>query len=233
MIHGGPIVRKWTKAEYHAAADRGWFFGQRVELIDGEVIEMFPTTATAEPTVRKWTKREYHEAAELGWFDGQRVELIDGEVVEMAAQRDAHAASLRLTDYAVRKVFPKDYVFCVQMPLNVAGQSEPEPDLAVVRGTPRSLKKHPTTAVLIVEISDTTLAYDRARKASLYASRGIRDYWIVNLIDRVVEVRRKAAVDREAAFGYSYAEATVYRPGETVTPLGARRGKVRVEDLLP
>jgi Uma2 family endonuclease len=194
---------------------------------------MFPTTATADPTVRRWTKREYHEAAELGWFNGQHVELIDGEVVEKAAQRDEHAVALTLTSEAARRSFGRGYTYCVLMPLNVMGESEPEPDLAVVRGTPRSLKKHPTTAVLIVEISDTTLAYDRGRKASLYGSRGIRDYWIVNLIDRVVEVRRKAAVDPEAAFGYSYAETTVYRPGETVTPLGARRAKVRVDDLLP
>src|SRR5438105_863581 len=168
MIDCEPLVRRWTKAEYHAAADRGWFFGQRVELIDGEVIEMFPMTATAEPTIRKWTKREYHEAAELGWFDGQRVELIDGEVVEMAAQRDEHAVSLTLTEEEVREAFGHGYTYRVRMPLNVAGRSEPEPDLAVVRGTPRSLKKHPTTAVLIVEVSDTTLAYDRGRKASLY-----------------------------------------------------------------
>jgi Uma2 family endonuclease len=186
-----------------------------------------------EPAVRKWTKEEYHEAAELGWFDGQRVELIDGEVVEMAAQKDGHAMSLRLADHAARKAFTGDYVFCVQMPLNVAGASEPEPDLAVVRATLRSLKKHPTTAVLIVEISDTTLAYDRGRKASLYASRGIRDYWIVNLIDRVVEVRRKASADPDAPFGHSYSETTIYRPGESISPLGARRAKVRVADLLP
>src|SRR5262245_4738824 len=128
------------------------------------------TMKLMEPAVRKWTKEEYHEAAELGWFSGQRVELIDGEVVEMAAQKDEHAMSLRLADHAARKAFTGDYVLCVQMPLNIARASEPEPDLAVVRGTLRSLKKHPTTAVLIVEISDTTLAYDRGRKASLYAS---------------------------------------------------------------
>ena len=94
--------------------------------MNGEVIEMFPATPTGEPTVRKWTKNEYHEAAELGWFDGQRVELIDGEVIRMPPQKDKHAMSLRLVDVAMRKAFPKDYVFCLQMPLDLGAATEPE-----------------------------------------------------------------------------------------------------------
>src|SRR5947209_1153787 len=94
-------------------------------------------------------------------------------------------------------MFGRGYTYRVQMRLNVSASSEPEPDLAVVRGAPRTVRKHPTTAVLLVEISETTLLYDR-RKASLYASRGVRDCWIGNLIDRVLEVRRKPVVDDEA-----------------------------------
>jgi Uma2 family endonuclease len=191
------------------------------------------TTTLALPTIRKWTKGEYHQAADLGWFDGQRVELIDGEVVEMAAQRDEHAVSLTLAIEAIREAFGGGFTYRVQMPLDVAATSEPEPDLAVVRGTPRSIRKHPTTAALIVEISDTTLAYDRGRKASLYATRGIRDYWIVNLVDRVLEVRRRPRPDPAAPFGYSYAPATTSFASDAVCPLGARKSKVRVDDLLP
>lgn len=185
------------------------------------------------PETRKWSKAEYHQAAELGWFDGQGVELIDGEVLRMAPQRDEHALSLTLTIEAVRRAFGTGYTHRVQMPFNVSASSEPEPDLLVVRGLPRSVKKHPTTAVLIVEISDTTLAYDRGRKASLYASRGVRDYWIVNLVHRILEVRRKPVVDPTADFGHSYSETVAYRPGQLVSPLGARKAKVRVNDLLP
>ena len=101
---------------------------------------------SAEPILRKWTKTEYHEAADLGWFAEQRVELIEGEVLCKLSQSDSHAQSLCLVDVAVRACFAEGYVFCIQMPLNVAGDSEPEPDLAVVRGTPRSVKKHPTSA---------------------------------------------------------------------------------------
>jgi hypothetical protein len=191
-----PAVRKWTKDEYHEAAELGWFDGQRVELIEGEVVRRYMPTLV-EPIIRKWTKHEYHEAAELGWFDGQRVALIDGEVVEMAAQRDDDAMSLTLTVEAAREAFGKGYTYRVQMPLNVSSASEPEPDLIVIRGAPRSVRKHPTTAVLIVE------------------------------------VRRKPTADEEAAFGHSYAETTIYRPGDTISPLGARKAKVRVADLLP
>jgi Uma2 family endonuclease len=187
----------------------------------------------AAPILRKWAKSEYRQATDLGWFKGERVELIDGEVIRMAAQRDEHAMSLRLTDVAVRACFGDGYVFCIQMPLNVAGNSEPEPDVAVVRGSVRSLKRHPTTAALIVEISDTTLNYDRGRKARLYASRGIKDYWIVNLVDRQLEVCRKPIADGAEPFGHDYSVRTIFLPGQSVSPLGAGRAKIKVADMLP
>src|SRR5437588_840790 len=127
----------------------------------------------------------------------------------MAAQKDEHAMSLTLTEEAVRHAFGSGYTYRVQMPFNVSASSEPEPDLVVVRGAPRSIRKHPTTAVLLVEISDTTLLYDQRRKARLYASRGIRDYWIVNLIERRLEVRGRPTADGAEPFGYGYAKTTI------------------------
>src|SRR5205085_9281167 len=123
------------------------------------------------------------------------VELIDGEVIRMTPQRDEHAMSLTLAEETARRAFGTGYTYRVQMPFNISSSSEPEPDLVVVRGMPRSIRKHPTTAVLVVEISDTTLMHDQRRKARLYASRGIRDYWIVNLIERRLEVRRRPTAD--------------------------------------
>lgn len=191
------------------------------------------TMTLAEPTIRKWTKAEYHEAAGLGWFDRQRVELIDGEVVEMPPQKDEHAMGVRLCEDAVRRAFGEGFVYCVQMPLDLGPGSEPEPDVAVVRGMLRSVKKHPKTALLVIEVSDTTLAYDRGRKASLYASRGIRDYWIVNLIDHCLEVHRRPARDPKAPFGFTYADVRMYRDGEAVSPIATRRASIPIADLLP
>lgn len=187
----------------------------------------------AEPTIRKWTKPEYHEAARLGWFDGQRVELIQGEVVEMPPQKDEHAMTVTLCDYAVRTVFGEGFVVRVQLPLDLGVTSEPEPDIAIVRGTPRSVRKHPKTALLIIEVSDTTLAYDRGRKASLYASRGIRDYWVVNLPDHRLEVHRRPVRNAASAFGFTYSDVRAVESGESVIPLAAKHASITVASLLP
>lgn len=187
----------------------------------------------AEPTIRKWTKPEYHEAARLGWFDGQRVELIQGEVVEMPPQKDEHAMAVRLCEDAVRRAFGDGHVFCVQMPLDFGPGSEPEPDIAVVRGALRSVKKHPKSAALIIEVSDTTLAYDRGRKASLYASRAIRDYWVVNLVDHCLEVHRRPVRNAASAFGFTYSDVKTYESGDSVVPLAAKRATLSVASLLP
>jgi len=178
-----------------------------------------------EPILRRWTKREYYQAGDLGWFDDQRVELIDGEVVTMAPQRDEHAHAVTLANYAIGKAFGGSYVVRVQMPLDFAA-SQPEPDLAVIRGKPRDVKRHPKSAALVIEVSDTTLAFDRGRKALLYASKGIRDYWIVNLVNRQVEVRR-----RPAATGYR--QVVTLKSGESIAPLVAGAATIKVADLLP
>src|SRR5262249_31704863 len=92
---------------------------------------------------------------------------------------------------------------------------------------------HPTTALLVVEVSDTTLAYDRHRKASLYACVGIADYWIVNLVHNQVELYRSPAADSAQPYGFRYADATIRRPGDTVSPLAKPKARVKVADLLP
>lgn len=186
-----------------------------------------------EPKIRRWTKREYYQAGELGWFEGQRVELIDGEVIEMAPQKDEHATAVMLADYALRKAIGKGFVVRVQLPLNCGPASEPEPDLAVVPGPLRSVTRHPTTATLVIEIADTTLRTDRGRKARLYARCGVKDYWIVNLVDRQLEVRRQPFADSKKPFGHDYAETLVLHSGEALAPLAMPNRKVKVKDLLP
>lgn len=86
----------------------------------------------------------------------------------------------------------------VQLPLILGARSKPDPDIAVCQGSARDYaESHPTTALLAVEISDSTLIPDQQTKAALYARAGIEEYWIVNLTDQVLEVRRgRAAVER-------------------------------------
>ena len=186
-----------------------------------------------EPKPKRWTKAEYRSL--LDWYgeDWLRSELIDGEIIQMPPQTEVHSHALSLADYAVRKVFRRGYVVKVQSPLDVSRTSEPEPDLMVVKGDVRGLRKHPSTAELIIEVAWGSLTYDRDTKGSLYASRGIRDYWIVNLHNNTVEVRRRPAKDADAVFGHSYADTEVLSRGESIAPLAAPKSKIKVADLLP
>jgi Uma2 family endonuclease len=112
--------------------------------------------------------------------------------------------------------------------------SEPEPDVAIIAGNVRDyVDAHPTTATLIVEVADTSLAYDRTIKASLYARAGVADYWIVNLIERQLEVYRRPTRDAAQPYGFGYAEMTVYTAAERVTPLALPLASVAVADMLP
>jgi Uma2 family endonuclease len=171
--------------------------------------------------------------ADLGWFNGQRVELIDREVVQRPRQKNWHVVAIQLTHDALQAAFGPEYWVRNQGPLHLGDESAPAPDLAVIHGRPREFSGHPTTALPVVEVSDTTLAYDRGHKASLYAREGIADYWIVNLVERRLEVLRRPVADAERPLGFAFVEVTSYSPGDVVSPLAAPQARVRVADLLP
>ena len=186
-----------------------------------------------EPRVHRWTMEEYHQMADLGWFQDRRVELIDGEIMEMPAPRNPHVVSMSVTEDALRAAFGAGFWVRTQSPLNVGPAAEPQPDVAVVTGKPRDYTDHPTTAVLVVEISDATLSYDRNHKGGLYARAAIADYWIVNLINRRLEVYRNPVADAAQPFGFGYSARTTHDPGDVVAPLAAPTAPVAVADLLP
>lgn len=187
-----------------------------------------------EPKPRLWRRDEYHRMAEAGIFNGQRVELIEGEVVEMSPQGGPHFTAIALAEEALRRIFGQGYVVRAQGPLCVGELSEPEPDVAVVPGAVRDYREaHPATALLVVEIADSTLTFDRGEKASLYAKASIPDYWIVNLIDRQVEIRRNPAPMAGQPYGHGYKNITIFTQAEIVSPLAAPQATVRVSDLLP
>jgi Uma2 family endonuclease len=186
------------------------------------------------PRPRRWTKEEYHQMGEFGWFADQRVELLEGEIVEMPVPGSPHCVSTDNVAEVLRGVFPRErYWVRMQMPLNLGLETEPQPDVAVAPGPKSSYKEHPTTASPLVEVSDTTLQVDRGKKAGLYARAGIEDYWIVNLVDRVLEVHRQPVADKTAPLGFRYQEITVLGAADTVTPLAAPQAVIAVADLLP
>lgn len=120
------------------------------------------------------------------------------------------------------------------MPLDLGQTTEPEPDILVVPGSRQQFRSaHPTTADLIVEVSDTNLSYDRHHKAGLYARAGIREYWIVNIPDRRLEVYRDPVPDPTQPFGHRNPTRIDLQPGATVSPLALPAAAVPVTDLLP
>jgi len=195
---------------------------------------MDPTISRPRPY--RWTREEYFQMIDLGWFQDRRVELIDGEVIEMPAQKDYHGAAITLTMDALRLAFGRGFWIRNQMSLDLSPRSVPDPDLAVVPGSPRGVTAStstPTTALLVVEISDSTLAYDRYQKAPLYAAGGVADYWIVNLVQRQLEVYRDPVADSTQLFGFRYNSRNILDPPDTIAPLAAPQSQIIVTDLLP
>jgi len=185
---------------------------------------------------RVFTRAEYYRMAELGFFSDQRVALIGGEIIEMAAQSNLHNLAIEFVKDALQAAFGPNFWVRSQGSLDLSPLSVPDPDVAVVPGSKRSYigqRDNPVTALLVVEVSETTLWDDRNRKASLYASAGITDYWILNLQDIQLEIRRVARPDQTLEFGYGYASLSTFVVGDVVTPLAAPSAQIAVADLLP
>jgi Uma2 family endonuclease len=195
-------------------------------------MQLAEASQRSEPKLRLWKKAEYYEMARLGWFAGQRVELIEGEVMVLSPQKFSHYSTTDRTAEVLRNALGKGFWVRVQGPIDLGTHSEPEPDVSVVSGSRDDYSDHPSMALLVVEVSDTTLASDRSRKASLYARAGFVDYWIVNLVDHRLEVYRNPAPDDGEPFGYRYCDITVLGLDDWVSPLTAPQTRIRVADLL-
>ena len=184
---------------------------------------------------RRFTRKEYDHLIELGVFQpGEPIELIGGQLMIAEPQGAYHYGAIRRTARAIEAAFGPGWDVRSQGPIGLDDESEPEPDVAVVPGTLDDyLREHPARPVLTVEVSESSLAMDRRHKGSLYARAGLYDYWVVNLVDRVLEVYREPVRDPEAPFGWGYARREVLDPSMLATPLAAPNAGIRVADLLP
>jgi Uma2 family endonuclease len=143
----------------------------------------------AEITRHRFTVEEYHKMAEAGVFsEDDRVELIEGEVVEMTPIGWRHARCVSNLNMLLARFAGDRYVVSVQNPITVDEYAEPQPDLALVSELPAGRLPGPEEIILVVEVSDTTLPYDRNVKLPIHARAGIPEAWVVDLQGEIVEV---------------------------------------------
>jgi Uma2 family endonuclease len=185
--------------------------------------------------MKRWKRVEYERLVDRGVFEpGDRIELIDGLLLVSEPQSSPHYTAIQLVERVLSRAFGEGWTVRTQAPIALDDTSEPEPDVAVVRGGVRDFAAaHPTDPVLVVEVAVSSLAFDREHKASLYARAGRPEYWIVNLIDRVLEVRRDPAPEPSAPYGWDYALVDVLGPTDRVSARGAPAVEISVVDLLP
>jgi Uma2 family endonuclease len=191
--------------------------------------------ATYPVRTRRWTRAEYDRLIDIGLFlPGEPLELLGGELVVSEPQGGAHYTAIGLVEDALRAALGPGWLVRSQGPIELDDESEPEPDIAVMRGDRRSYShRHPSRPALVLEVAESSLAFDREHKGSLYARARLDDYWIVNLVDRVVEIYRRPVPDTSAPFGSRYASKEVLSAESSVELLEVPGARILVSDLLP
>jgi Uma2 family endonuclease len=191
---------------------------------------VMPEIADAAPPRKRFTREEVDRLAETGVFAGQRYELIDGDLIDKR-QNPPHVFAIQLLWTYLAGLFQVDIVR-VRHPVEAAPgdreRSLPEPDVAVLRE--RNIEhrsRHPRgdEMLLVIEVSDTTTAFDRSRKARLYARAGVPEYWVLDLNGRMLVIHREPD-------GTQYRQTFLHAPEEAVSVPG-RSESIRVADILP
>lgn len=188
---------------------------------------------SALPPLARWTCDQFHAACDAGVFEGRYVILVDGGILEMPPPDPPHNSGVELVSDALRTAFGPGHWVRGQMALDLSLDTDPVPDVAVIAGTPRTVTTQPTTALMVVEVSDSTLATDLGPKSHLYAAGGIADYWVLDLNGRQLHVYRNPIADAVAPRGYRYAAVQVFGPADAVSPLAKPSTMIRVSEVLP
>jgi Uma2 family endonuclease len=172
---------------------------------------------------KRWTRTEYDHLIDIGFFQtDDRIELIGGELMVAEPQSVEHYTAICTSARALQSAFGLGWEVRQQGPIDLDDESEPEPNIAVVPGAPEDYRHaHPSRPVLTLEVFVSSLATDREHKASLYARAGLSDYWILNLIARVLEVYREPVADATAPYGWRYARREIISPSGRIAPLAA------------
>lgn len=185
------------------------------------------------PKPIRWTCQQFQDMSDSGVLEGRTVILVDGEILDMPTPNPPHNAVVGIVDYTLKQVFSTGYWVRIQSGLPTTLDTDPIPDLALVVGSPRDfLTHHPPTALLVVEVSDSSLSYDIGEKSNLYAAAGIADYWVVDVKEPRLYVFRDPVADPSAPRSFRYSTVQTLKRGDSITPL-AGAASIAVADLLP
>jgi Uma2 family endonuclease len=184
---------------------------------------------------RRFSVSEYHRLTEIGILtEDDNLELLEGYLVNKMSRNPPHDCAIHLMAGAMMAANVKEWCVRVKSAITLA-DSEPEPDVTLARGSARTFAAHhpsPSEIGVVVDVADSTLLGDRSDKGRIYSRAGIGSYWIVNLIDRQIEVYEQPSGPTAAP---AYGKTTIYRPGDSVPLMldAAIVSTFSVNDLLP
>lgn len=186
------------------------------------------TPSQPQPRQLRFSVDDYYKMIELGMIDDyEKAEIIDGQMVQKMTIGDKHAFVVDQLTQLLIKALPDTVRVRIQNPLRLDDFNEPEPDVVLADLTKYDGKRHPTPAetLLVIEVADTSLKYDRDTKLPMYADAGIREVWIINLEKNVVEVHRDPNVGL-------YQRVDVFEPGVAVLSPSLPTLQLTVNEIL-
>lgn len=193
------------------------------------------TAIPDDQVIYRLSVEQYHAIAKAGILDNDEpVELLEGLLVQKMTKNPPHTVATQLIQEALRAILPADWRVPAQEPITLA-DSEPEPDLVVVRGGIRRYLEHhpgPQDLALVVEVADATLRGDRGSKKRTYARAGILIYWVVNLVENQIEVYADPTGPIQTP---NYRQQQNYGPADMIPVIieGREIGRLAVRELLP
>jgi Uma2 family endonuclease len=200
--------------------------------VSADSLWSIPPRTADRPQPYRFTVEQYEKMTELGIFtERDKVELIDGLVVSQMTKNRPHVVATQLAREALSGLIPAGWHLGKEDPIRIPGRSEPEPDVTVIRGEPRDyIDKAPgvTDIALLVEVAETSLDFDSTDKLRVYALAGVPVYWIVNLVDRRLEV-----YSEPDSGGYRARQVLTAGQHVSVVIAGTEIGRIAVADLLP
>jgi Uma2 family endonuclease len=193
------------------------------------MVQAQPSPQLEDLPQRRWSVDEYHRMIAAGILaPDDHVELLEGHIIEMVPQEPPHASTTSSFGNDFVLLFSGKAWVRQQLPITITPNSEPEPDIAVVKIDPNRYRdRHPTPAdiYLLVEVADSTLSYDRNRKAKVYAKANIPEYWVINVKQRQILVFRNPQGER-------YQDEQVLEVGDAIAPVSFPDVVIELDSLL-